>query len=587
MYAFFKKYEYWIVSFLVAVPYLFAYNIWDHGYRDTDCYIHAWRAYDLIRTLHWPEEILMNSNYPFGEVIHYTRFMDVLWILLSLPLMLFYPVKEAVFNAGLWFQPFIAVLTACALVWALRPYFNAFLRLLGVLIFFCQPIVAQIYVFSRPDHHTIVACLTCLVLGWLLRYAKTPNVKFVKYAGITSGVMLWTSIEGLLVSYAFLAAIFILWIFAKHRLDQAQTYLKYYFISSFVCLLINPPYEGFFHADNGRISVLTEAVIALTWLSVEICRRLEAKGLLKNWLYRGGALGVLALASVGAVIAAFGFHTVFGNPFTPEIEAWSSSVAELKSGATNVVIFRTFAVHSTAAVALMLFFFTPKCKEYFLLTGCPLLFFTILIFTSGIRFSQHSSIFVVFATLYCINAILTKLLKNHPLPENSVWYGVFYAALTVGALLILNVTQNNTLHGMRAAFTYATKAYIPYISKKPGSILTRVFDGSEIIWTMERPVIATPNHRNIDGIVDTYDIFFNNNMEQVKKLLKKRQVSTIMMPAFVLNLNPLKPPRSDDFALRLFQGRGLPCGVTAAPNVPAQMLETYVIYHVDMTDCPP
>lgn len=112
MYAFFKKYEYWIVALIVALPYLFAYNIWDHGYRDTDCYIHAWRAYELFQTHHWSEQILMKSNYPFGEVIHYTRFMDVLWIILALPLMLLYPVKEAIFNAGILFQPFIAVLTA-------------------------------------------------------------------------------------------------------------------------------------------------------------------------------------------------------------------------------------------------------------------------------------------------------------------------------------------------------------------------------------------------------------------------------------------------------------------------------------------
>lgn len=588
MYAFFKKYEYWIVALIVALPYLFAYNIWDHGYRDTDCYIHAWRAYELFQTHHWSEQILMKSNYPFGEVIHYTRFMDVLWIILALPLMLLYPVKEAIFNAGILFQPFIAVLTACALVWALRPYFNVFLRLFGVVLFFCLPIISQIYVFSRPDHHTIVACLTCLIMGWLLRYVKNPDLKLIKYAGIASGIMLWTSIEGLLVSYAFLAAMFILWIFANHRLDQARTFVKYYFLTSCVCLLVNPPYESLFHADNGRISVLTEAIIGLTWLSIEACRKLESKGRLKNWLYRGGALGILAVASAGAVIAVFGFRTVFGNPFTPEIEAWSSSVAELMSGGKNLGLFLTFAVHPTAALALMIFFFTPKNKEYFLFTACPLLFFTVLIYTSGIRFSQHSSVFVVFAVLYCLNSLGARLFKNHaPAQNNALWCGWAYLICAAVSAVILNAEQNQTMHGMRSSFSYLSKPYIPYLSKKQGSILTRVFDGSEIIWTTERPVIATPNHRNIDGIVDTYDIFFSNDMNKVKNLLKKRQVATIMIPANIFNLNPLKPPRNDDFAVRLVTGKGLPCGVELERNLPVHMQETYVIYHVDMSLCPP
>ena len=98
MYAFYKKYEYVILSLFVVIPYLYASPFWDGGYRDTDCYIHAWRVYDLMQTQRWAEEILMKSNYPFGEVIHYTRIMDVMWLLIALPLTFFYPLKEAVFN---------------------------------------------------------------------------------------------------------------------------------------------------------------------------------------------------------------------------------------------------------------------------------------------------------------------------------------------------------------------------------------------------------------------------------------------------------------------------------------------------------
>ena len=157
----------------------------------------------------------------------------------------------------------------------------------------------------------------------------------------------------------------------------------------------------------------------------------------------------------------------------------------------------------------------------------------------------------------------------------------------VASFITLNISQKDTLKSMINAYAYNTRDYLPYISPKEGSILTRVFDGSEIIWTMERPVISTPNHRNIDGIVDTYNTFFNNDMNEVKKLLKKRQVTTIMVPALVMNLNPLTSPRPDDFAVRLVEGRALPCGVMLAKDLPALMQGLYVIYHVDFDNCPP
>ena len=586
MYAFYKKYEYVILSLFVVIPYLYASPFWDGGYRDTDCYIHAWRVYDLMQTQRWAEEILMKSNYPFGEVIHYTRIMDVMWLLIALPLTFFYPLKEAVFNGGLWFQPVIAAMTACAMIWALRPYFNPFLRLLAVTLFFWQPITAQLYVFSRPDHHTIVVFFSFLVIGNLLRFIKTPDMKYMKYAGLLSGVMLWTSVEGLLISYTLLASMVVLWVLEKRYLEQMRSYILYYLISSTACLAINPPYEGFFHADNGRISVLMLAIIGLTFVSLNICVRLQEKGWLTNWFRRGVALGVLAGASAGLVILIFGYNTVFGNPFTPEIKAWYSSVAELVPAGDNPVLFKTFALPSTLAIIVVILFFTPKEKDFLVLTGLPLFFFTALVYVS-IRFSQHSSVFIVFPVILCLNTLFERFLKNRLPVSNMKYINISCFICLVASFITLNISQKDTLKSMINAYAYNTRDYLPYISPKEGSILTRVFDGSEIIWTMERPVISTPNHRNIDGIVDTYNTFFNNDMNEVKKLLKKRQVTTIMVPALVMNLNPLTSPRPDDFAVRLVEGRALPCGVMLAKDLPALMQGLYVIYHVDFDNCPP
>ena len=586
MYAFYKKYEYLIVALLVAVPYIYAAPFWDGNYRDTDCYIHAWRTYDLMLNKNWAEEILMKSNYPFGEVIHYTRLMDVMWLLLALPLTLFYSLKDAVFNAGLIFQPLIAIMSACAIVWTFRPCFNPFLRLFAVVLFFCQPITAQLYVFSRPDHHTIVVFFTFMLMGCFLRYIKNPDIKYMKYAGVFSGMMLWTSVEGLLVAYAILTPMLVLWILEKRYLKEAKIFILYFLSSSAAFLLINPPYEGLFHPDNGRISILMLTIIGFTYLSILAAERLEQKEVLTNWFKRGLSIGVPALFGIGVVLLIFGYNTVFGNPFTPEIKAWYSSVAELTPAGNNPVLFKTFALPSTLAVIVVILFFTPKQKDFLFFSGFPLFFFTTLVYVS-IRFSQHSSVFIIFPILACIDALLTRFCKRYPPTQNTIYTNLTCFLFVCAAFVLLMYTGKETLKGMANAFAYNTHDYIPYISKKPGSILTRIFDGSEIIWTMERPVISTPNHRNIDGIVDTYNTFFNNDMGEVKKLLQKRQVSTIMIPPNVMNLNPLYPPRNDDFAVRLINGRALPCGITLASDLPVKMQSLYVLYHVDFDNCPP
>ncbi|MBP5698403.1 MAG: hypothetical protein J6W96_02605, partial [Alphaproteobacteria bacterium] len=62
-----------------------------------------------------------------------------------------------------------------------------------------------------------------------------------------------------------------------------------------------------------------------------------------------------------------------------------------------------------------------------------------------------------------------------------------------------------------------------------GTFATDVFVAPYLIWFGGHTVIASPYHRNVEGIIDNHEIFFSSDEEAVKKLLKKHKVNYILL----------------------------------------------------------
>ena len=85
MYAFYKKHEYLFAAFFVLITQLVVVPQTSVFYPDTDNYTHAQRLLDFLDSRTWAETPYMHTNYPYGEILHFTRITDVLWLLFSLP----------------------------------------------------------------------------------------------------------------------------------------------------------------------------------------------------------------------------------------------------------------------------------------------------------------------------------------------------------------------------------------------------------------------------------------------------------------------------------------------------------------------
>jgi hypothetical protein len=54
-----------------------------------------------------------------------------------------------------------------------------------------------------------------------------------------------------------------------------------------------------------------------------------------------------------------------------------------------------------------------------------------------------------------------------------------------------------------------------------GSVVADTFLAPKIVWNTNLAVVASPYHRNVEGIIDNHKILFSKDEKEVKELIKK------------------------------------------------------------------
>lgn len=586
MYAFYQKHERLLIALFIVLIQLSVVPFLNGRYLDTDNYTHAIRLLDLIRSKNWAETPYIHSNFPFGEVLHFTRITDVLWLLCAAPLMPFMPLKSAVFWGGTVFQTVVAAGVALALARALKPVVPAFFRLLGVCFFFLLPTSAETFIMAKPDHHALTALFAVLTIGGMIR-ALAGEAKAARSAGLFAALGLWTSVEGAAVAYAVLFPVVLLWVFNRESLNPAVDFTAAFFVFSLAFLAVNPPYEGFFSPDNGRLSFLFIVVIALSALSFAVCARIQSA----DWKVRLAASAGAAAVSATVVLAAFGADTVFAPWFPPFIRLiWANSIVELQSGVSSAVYFMLTLLPSVLSLLCAAAAF--KCAEVFerkvlLLTGVPLLIFAVLT-AQALRYSRLAAVFSVFPVAVAGYVWLKRTGKLAQIGQ-----GMRTAVLYGAGILFLSGNYISVCRVLNAGLTAPSALMTSALSAK-GALLIESNYAPEAVWMTGRSVVGTPYHRNVEGIADAFYMLHDQNEANVLYLLKKHRVSDIALyvakaghPDVIgfdwrkRRLFGLYSGFKNEFAARLVRGTDLPCGIIPVHPIPLPWL----VYHVDFSGC--
>ena len=166
---------------------------------DSDSAMRLVRVQKLIAGYAWYDNRIARANTPHGHDLHWSRPLDtLLWAGAAL-LAPFLGWQDGLHQAGVWISPLLHLLTLLALLWAARPLLPpAGLLWLG-LLFPLQLFLDHQFAPGRPDHHALILFLFVCALGALIRAMETKGTIWAAATGLALGLMLWVSVEGLLM----------------------------------------------------------------------------------------------------------------------------------------------------------------------------------------------------------------------------------------------------------------------------------------------------------------------------------------------------------------------------------------------------
>ena len=586
-----------LLSGLFAVMRLQVGGVMD-GFSDTDTYMRALRIRNLIEDFSWAEVPFVQSNYPFGEILHWTRPMDLLWLSLAYPLMIFFDVKEALLYSGYLLSPLLNVLSCVLIVWGLRPFLNSYMRFLVVMLFLLQIPLISIYSFARPDHHSLLAFLSLGTIACALRFFVEGKRWQIIIAGVAAGIMIWVAAEGLLFYYIVLAALFVLWLFRLETLGTLKYFSGAVFETVLFAWVVNPPFQGYLFPDNGRLSILTVCATLLTFGSFYLLGVLDKKGLVKTIVNR--ALYTLLFVSLSFLVTlqVFGTKVIFSPPIATEIQSiWLFRVVEMFGTDFGSILFWTSSYLALLATVISVLLLAvraiPKDSlRLFIFLFLPLAVYTVLTIIR-VRFAPYANTFAVFVIVFVLHFWLVRAniyekIKNKYLSYSAFMQkGLIFSAIGLSFLYVFVISLMVLVWSCPGISSKVEKTvFMSALARGEGTVLADTFRGPEIMWKTGRPVVGTPYHRNVEGIRDTHDMFFAANDEKIKKLVLKHKITDIVFFSEVdSNYYSPAPLSKNRFYYRIITGKNLPCWLEEDESISRD--SGFVILHVreDKMDC--
>lgn len=514
--SFYKHYILWtflLITVGIAIQSLLFYARYNElFYVGTDCYTRALRIVDWLGEFQWHEKIFPYLNPPHGFVLHFTRICDVIWLLLAAPFLLFMPLKEAIFYGGFLFSPLFMILTVILMLWGLKPYLPATKGKQALFLFFAllAPYainqLTSAFVFSRPDHHSLMACIMCAGIAVVLRNYDKPNLKHLFWLGILCSLGMWASsaLEGLFVAAGILTVLAVNQIFYKHNKQELTSFSMGLFLGVAAAWLINPPYGGYSIIDINRLSVVH---LVLTFLMFSAFWGLSfIKS--ENKIVLIFTLGAAALTCAALMLLIFGVHNILVPIYDPVVyRAFVQKVGEMQH--QSLLSYET-----------------------------PCLILGIISVICLLHFSKNNPAYLVNLLIFYGFAGISSLICRRFFPYYVVVYTIIFGltlfALASGAqksdklkwLTVIYITLH--LFYFNSLYNVPRKLEIPQM--KP-TALVNFFYAPKLVFQQEIDAIGGPYHTNVEGITDNDILWYSTDEDTLKMLIKKHNIHSIYLTA--------------------------------------------------------
>lgn len=476
-------------------------------YTDTDPYTRALRIFDWVQNFQIYEKSFPYSNYPYEDILHFTRGMDIIWTILSIPFMIFTSLKKAIFYGGMVIPPLFMFLSLITIFWGLKPYIKDNCKnnksiLIAFLLLIILPFkLTAIFDIDRPDHHAIMFFIFTTNISIILNYLYYQRENLFILAGILSGIGIWLSsaIEGLLLIGSILTVLCINWIFFEQKIENIIKYLKGLFISSTVAYLINPPYNGYMVLDNLRLSLIHVVLCFLMLTTFIIIKRTNISN------KKTKILSLIAGSISSAIILSLLFGEKLLAPVYDEkiLKLFISRITEM----TNIQIyFYLFSIETILIIGYI--FFTQKMPLHIFNITCLFIIYLIPSLIVG-RFFYYEVATLIYLNIIFIIYIFNSLEKS----DLHKIIAFVYLIFNIFAIIAVRYTRPYTI--------------IPNLQ---GVVLTDIFIAPQMVFEQQTYSVGFPYHTNIKGITDNHIMLFTSDEKELKKLIQKHLVEYIYLP---------------------------------------------------------
>jgi hypothetical protein len=545
-----------IFAFCIAVQAALAAlkvpQLFDGELLGTDGYMRLVRVAGLHDTGAWYDVTVARANAPYGDVLHWTRPLDVVllagaWVLT--PVMGF---TDALFFAGAFVSPLLWVFTGVAFVWAGEPFFGRAGRPLAVIAFLVQPAVMDYSLPGRADHHMLLLLIFVVSFGLTARMLLTPFLTGrVLAAGAVTGLGLWVGPEFLLALLGAFVAMTLAWVLhgAAGAL-KGRGFAIGLALTVGLALLAERPLAAILTEEHDRLSIVhfTITLLALGfWSTVSL---IEGRG-----GRPGGITGRLVMALVGAAVAGGLLYLLYPKFFAGPmvdidprvIPIWFDKIVEslplLPTNARNAGLLLYYLGAALVCLPFLLILLVRERSRplmaAWLYVGLSLaIYLPLAVFQ--VRLATYPELLMALVIVTLINRARRRF------DRDSLAGALTRALVTVGLLIGFSAAGLVLYQGVPAVAGVTAAArgsggvvcrlkdMAAYLDRPGGfgrrrhTILATVDYGPELLYRTRHAVIATPYHRN-PGIIDAHRILTAGDDRDSRRGIEARGIDLIML----------------------------------------------------------
>ena len=526
------------------------------GFSGADSYMRVLRVTELLQTGAWHDSVIERSNAPYGDVLHWTRPFDVLIALLALPLWIFLGLKAAVFWAATLITPLLQLASAFAFAWAAGPLLHRPTRMLAAIALLLQPAALNYLQLGRADHHGLLLLLFVLLFGFGIRMMldSRPRSSAVT-AGVLAALALWSSIELILVLLTLLGAMTVFWLLrTPGRARQGFWFSLAFLVTICLALLCERGFGGFWVVEYDRLSIVHLVIAGLIsgfWTMAWLVQHTSPDPqpvfmrilLLATWI-------VLALIWLNFIFPGF-FQDPMG-PVDPMLKPiWLDKVTEMRAvlpiSTAGLSEFILFLGLSLIALPSLIWFITKESEGPLWPAWCLIAigaFGYTLVAALHVRFSLYAEALYILPTAAVLQRLLTRSEALATLFSRVLVKAFALSLLMVGpafagkGLERLTAPQQSGAkdasisEGIPGCDLVGLSSFLdnaPAFAGEPLIILGFLDFGPELLYRTRHSVVATPYHRNSQGIGDSYRALTTEDEALSERLLRRRGVDIVLL----------------------------------------------------------